>query len=374
MNDYFTGSISQLIERARLLRAKVPRDLPRDYDTLTQACRDQLNALLVQLRSLLEEPMYREERFQPERLRFFKRVIADLDIIETVGIAALDRAKDDDHKLNDLLERITREIAYPLVTPVVTTLSQQYFHIRPGLNLLCVPLAEGRFLLHLPDLYHELAHPLLVELDDPIVEPIQVMLSTAIHDALGYVAGELVKEDRRRGPEQPRFMLRRWEIAWVKYWMVEFFCDLFAVYTLGPAFAWSHLHLAAKRGEDPFHVPIMMISSHPADDARMRAMLFALSDSGFLTEATTINGRWHELLTQTGAKTEPEYHRCFPNDLLRRVSQHARSGVEAVGCRLATPTTSDPIHTALNAAWSQFWSNPEGFVEWERESVARLMP
>ena len=28
------------------------------------------------------------------------------------------------------------------------------------------------------------------------------------------------------------------EIAWVKYWMVEFFCDLFAVYTLGPAFVW----------------------------------------------------------------------------------------------------------------------------------------
>ena len=103
-------------------------------------------------------------------------------------------------------------------------------------------------------------------------------------------------------------------------------------------------------------------------------MLFALSDSGFSTEATTIDGRWHELLTQAGAKTEPEYHRCFPDDLLRRVSQHARSGVEAVGCRLATPTTSDPIHTALNAAWSQFWRDPEGFVEWERESVARLMP
>jgi len=374
LNDYFNGSIMQLIERARLLRAKVPRALPRDYDTLAQSCRDQLNTLLVQLRSLLEEPMYREKRYQSERLRLFKRIIADLDIIETVGIAALDRAKDDDHKLNDLLERITREIAYPLVTPVVSTLSQQYFHIRPGLNLLCVPLTEGRFLLHLPDLYHELAHPLLVELDDPIVEPIQVALCCAIHDALGYVSGELAKEDRRRGPEQPRFMLRRWEIAWVKYWMVELFCDLFAVYTLGPAFVWSHLHLAAKRGEDPFHVSITMISSHPADNARMRAMLFALCDSGFLMEATTINGRWHELLKQTGAKPEPEFHRCFPDDLLRKVTRHARCGVEAVGCRLATPTTSDPIHMALNAAWSQFWSNPDGFVEWERESVARLMP
>ena len=140
MNDYFAGSVSQLIERARLLRTKVPRNLPRDYDTLAQACRDQINDLLALLRSLLENTMYREERYQPERLRLFKRLVADLDIIETVGIAALDRAKDDDHKLNDLLERITREINYPLVTPVVTTLSQQYFHIMTELRLLCVPL------------------------------------------------------------------------------------------------------------------------------------------------------------------------------------------------------------------------------------------
>ena len=374
LNDYFTGSVSQLIERARLLRAKVPRDLPRDYDTLAQACREKLNDLLVQLRSLLEEPMYREDRYQPERLRLFKRLVADLDIIETVGIAALDRAKDDDHKLNDLLERIAREIRYPLVTPVVTTLSQQYFHIMTELNLLCVPLTEGRFLLHLPDLYHELAHPLLIEKDDPIVEPIQIALFNAIRDALEYVAGELTKEDRRRGPEQPRFMLLRWEIAWVKYWMVEFFCDLFAVYTLGPAFVWAHLHLTAKRGEDPFAVPVLSLSSHPADDARMRVMLRALSVSGYSTEATTIKRRWRELLMQASAKPEPEYHRCFPEDLLTRVAEYARVGVEAIGCRLAKPTISDPIHSALNAAWDEFWRDPEGFVDWEKQSVARLMP
>lgn len=222
MNIYFSGSVSQLIERARLLRAKVPRDLPRDYDTLAQCCREKLNELLVQLRSLLERPMYREDRYQPERLRLFKRVVADLDILETVGIAALDRAKDDDHKLNDFLERVAREIRYPLVTPVVTTLSQEYFHVMTDLNLLCVPLTEGRFLLHLPDLYHELAHPLLIEQDDPLVEPIQIALFCAIRSALEHISAELAKEDRRRGPEQPRFMLGRWEIAWVKYWMVEF--------------------------------------------------------------------------------------------------------------------------------------------------------
>jgi hypothetical protein len=122
-----------------------------------------------------------------------------------------------------------------LITPVVTTLSQQYFCIVTDLNLLCVPLTEGQFLLHLPDLYHELAHPLLTEVDDPVVEPFQEAHFSALQDALGYIAGEQAKEDRRRGPQQPSFTLSRWEISWVKYWMVEFFCDLFAVYVLGPA-------------------------------------------------------------------------------------------------------------------------------------------
>ena len=85
----------------------------------------------------------------------------------------------------------------------MTTLSQQYFCIITELNLLCVPLTEGQFLLHLPDLYHELAHPLLVEEDDPLVEPLQAALFLALRDALGYLADELAKEDRRRGPGSP---------------------------------------------------------------------------------------------------------------------------------------------------------------------------
>ena len=96
-------------------------------------------------------------------------------------------------------------------------------------------------------------------------------------EALSYIAGEVAKEARRRGPERPAFMLRKWRESWVKIWTEEFFCDLFAVNTLGPAYAWSHLHLTAKRGDEPFEVPVFRAASHPADDARMRAMLSALN-------------------------------------------------------------------------------------------------
>jgi hypothetical protein len=373
LNDYFTGSVGQLIERARLLRAKIPRNLPRDYDTLAQACSERLKQLLERLRFLIDESKLLLPQYQPERLRLFKRVVGDLDIIETVGIAALDRAKGDDHKLNALLERIAKEIHYPLVTPVVTTLSQQYFCIVPDLNLLCVPLTEGQFLLHLPDLYHELAHPILTEEDDPVVEPLQEAHFAAIQDALVYLAGEQAKEDRRRGPQQPRFTLSRWEFSWVKYWMAEFFCDLFAIYVLGPAFAWSHLHLSAKRGGNPFEVQLLGTSSHPADDARMRAMLYGLEYAGFETDAGAISCRWNELCQQYNVISEPEYYRCYPDELLKKISAHAHRGVGAIGCRLANPTTADPVHTAFTRAWSEFWIAPEGYSDWEKREVSALM-
>ena len=372
MDEYLRGALAQLIERGRVLTAKIPRDLPRDYDTLAQTVRQKINAQLTNLKQLSESPVFKKPSHSRERLRLFKRIVAEMDIIETIAIAALDRAKPDDHRLNALLERITLEIRFPLVAPVVTTLSQQYFHIYPDLNLLCVPLTEGQFLLHLPDLYHELAHPLLVEQDDPLIEPFQEHFIAALKDVLKYLADEQSKEDRRRGPVQLQFFLRAWEKAWVKFWMTEFFCDLFGIYTLGPAFAWSHLHLVAKRGGNPFEVPLSALSSHPADDARMRTMLSALRIAGFNDESSQILSRWQSFLAECGVKPEPEYHRCYPDTILQTIAEHARQGLVRTQVRIATPKTTDPVHALLNQAWELFWSAPDCYVAWERKAVAEL--
>lgn len=369
MNDYFTGSALQLVERARLLRTKIPRNLPRNYDTLAQKCGERLKEIIGQLRSLVEEPLFQHVKYRPERLRQFRRLVVDLDEVETFAISALDRAINDDHQLNELIGQITREIRYPLITPVITTLSQQYFCIRPELNLLSVPLMEGRFLLHLPDLYHELCHPLLKEQDDPVVEPFQQYFGRAMRDVLAHLVEEIVKEDRRRGPQQWSFLLPRWKKVWVTYWLEEFFCDLFGVYTLGPAFAWAHLHLAAKRGGHPFEVPTISLPSHPADDARMRAMLQGLSRISFSSHAQKIEDKWQQLLNQSSEKPEPEYHRCYPEKIIQRIAELVYEGVTSIRCRIATPTTDDPVHLMLNKAWEEFWHNPEGYVEWERQTI-----
>src|SRR5437660_4533823 len=42
LGEYFQGTLPQLIERARLLKAKIPRTLPRDYEGLIRTCEIEL--------------------------------------------------------------------------------------------------------------------------------------------------------------------------------------------------------------------------------------------------------------------------------------------------------------------------------------------
>src|SRR5688500_7110088 len=131
MGDYSTGALLQLQARAGHLNTRVPRDLPRGFHTLVTACQAAVARITVDLRFLLEEQAMRLPANQPERLRMFRRAVADLDVVETVGFAAIERANKEDLHLNALMDRIRLEILYPLLPPVVTSLSRSYFGIFP---------------------------------------------------------------------------------------------------------------------------------------------------------------------------------------------------------------------------------------------------
>jgi hypothetical protein len=370
--DYLQGTVPQLIERARLLKGKIPRGLPRDYEALIKTCHDELDNIIARLRELLTLPPNASLPVRHAKLRQFKRAVADLDMVETRAVAALHRVHDDDHHANRLLYRICQEIAYPALPPTVTTLSSGYFYIDPRLNLLFIPPAEGSFLLHLPDLYHELAHPLLVHKDHPVLDRLRqrfLEVTAQIHD---YFAQQRAKEALRRGPQGFKDQIDIWEILWTK-WLVEFFCDLFAVFTLGPALVWSHFHLFMKMGKDPYEMPTAFRpATHPADDARMRVLLVALRSSGFDNDAAVIEARWRDALLLANSIPAPDYPFCYPDELIRFMVAKAQEGVVEMRCRIAAPATADPIHLLLNEAWTKFWSDPAGYHQWEANAVAQL--
>ena len=372
LNDYLGVCADQMIGLSRLLLAKIPRTLPVEYSGLVEVCRTRLNGIIADFRGL--KLSLGDARVPASVLqRLFRRAVGELDLVEMVGIVALARAEQDDHRLSALLHEICREIRYPLPVPVVTTLSRQYFHIYPTFNLLFVPLTEGYFLLHLPDLYHELGHPLIADENDPVVEPLKDQCITIAGEAHAHFVEERIREERGRGPREIPFLLDNAGQSWLWYWTIEFFCDLFAVATLGPAFPWGHLHLYAKRGRDPYEVPKRGPTSHPADAARMHVVLSALKKLGFGAEATDIAARWEELLRNIGAAPQPEYHRCYPDLLLEACVDRALDGVHQIGCRIAAPNTGERVHVLLNEAWHKLWREPRGYVVWERNAVESLL-
>jgi len=231
-----------------------------------------------------------------------------------------------------------------------------------------VPLAEGRFLLHLPDLYHELAHSLLEFEDDARLAGFQERHVQAVNAAHEYLASELHKEAAGLGPETFKRYLMTWISCWLS-WAIEFFCDLYAVYMVGPAFAWSHLHLAACAGTDPFQVPLLTATVHPPDAARMSAMLLALERLGFDEERAAIERRWEEYLGLSGSHASPEYRRCFPTELVNGVEHLAFEGTSALSCDVVSREMLGSGRLLLNEAWRVFWRTPREYVAWEKSAV-----
>ena len=145
VEEYLIGSIGQSLERARQLRQIVQRQhprYPREYDGLRQICLTQLDETQDILQYLAKETVVDTVLQTPRRVREFKRIVRQLDAIEGVGVFALSRTSPDDDFLNQLITDVCDEIDYPLISPTISHISQDYFRIYRGFNLLCLPLME----------------------------------------------------------------------------------------------------------------------------------------------------------------------------------------------------------------------------------------
>lgn len=321
--------------------------------------------------------LFQNPNLQNLRLRGFSRVSRDIGLTETSAFVALERAQDhSDLYLTRLVERICDEIGYPLPRPTVAAISQDYFAIDTRFDLLYVPPRECDYLLHLPDIYHELGHPLLSKRYE---KDAGCLAFQEVSQSVFALATQHLREQKQRqgalsgkAPQKIAEALSLWEYCWRGGWTVEFLCDVFALATLGPAFAWSHLHLCAKSGADIFELPTSPYDSHPADDARMTVLLLALSQMGFGSQAGEIQNRWQELQHISGAKAPPEFARCYPRALLKNMVDEILDGVRAMGCRIAAPDTDDAVHRLLNQAWEKFWNPLTPYVDWEKQAVCEL--
>ena len=364
---YLVGSIDQSMERLRQLRQIIQGPYRREYDGLRQICLERLDAVQEAVRRLSEETVVDISLQTPRRVREFERIVELLESVENIGALALSRINQDDDFLNRLITDICREINYPLIPPVVSHTSQDYIHIFLDFNLLCLPLVESRFLLHLPDIYHELCHPFHREQNAelPTLETYHTAYKRSLFKTVRHFRDELVAVERLRKPAGLLYQLQLWQTCWVRYWMIEFFCDLFAVIIAGPAYAWSHFHLCVKRGGNPFMTPIVSYTTHPADDARMCAVLAMLSATGFEIEARQVKQAWNEYIGIMNYTPEPEYRQCYPDNLLSGIVSAAKQGIDGIGMSTAGQGELTPVVRLLNFAWREFWRKPNEYKTWE---------
>jgi hypothetical protein len=370
---YLSGSILQSIERIRQLRGIVQSRYPREYDGLRQLCLTKLDQAHFEFSALTKERIIDGSIQTPRRVRAFKRLVEQLNGIEGIGVFALNRASDEDKFLNRVITDICAEISYPLITPVISHMSQDYFHIYSDFNLLCLPLIESRFLLHLPDVYHELCHPLHRALDSPALQPYQDAFKQCLFGMVGHFQNETLAAERLRNQEARLYQLQLWRTCWTKYWMEEFFCDLFGVLAVGPAYAWSHYHLCIKRGGDPYQTPLMFEASHPADDARMTVVLAMLrTNPTFQRNADAIEAAWKEFVSRMGYSVPAEYYQCYPAAQFSMMIAAAKKGVAGIGIQPADAHCMAGLRSLLNEAWSTFWQAPASYQSWETRRVSEL--
>lgn len=375
LEQYLAGSISQTIERARALSMLFDKAHHRDYDGLRQHCTQKLSETLTGLRKLQQELIVDEKLQSPRRLREFRRYCDRLEEIETIGATALATVQPEAEFVNAVVRSICSDISYPLVPPIVTHLSASHFGILADYNLLIVPLLEGSYFLHLADIYHELAHPLLhVTYDDrPVLEPYRKAFTIAKIAVVHHTAKAILDAKRARAVRAIEDQFLRWGKLWQTYWLEESFCDVFAALSCGPAYAWSHYHLAIKKGQHAFSVSLDRLDTHPADDARMRIILSALTRIGFDEECAVLRTAWTNLMDHRGERAEPEYRQCYSDDLIEKIVDIAHGGIEAMGINLAVPGALTPWSDRLDKAWRSFWEDPEHYSVWEREQMRLLV-
>lgn len=372
MNEaYFKGALNQLEERILQLIERIPANAA-EMELLEQRCRDKLSEQRDLCRELRDAAIYANPAVQAERLDLYRDLVEQLDFIETVAVAVLVRANDDDRRLNLLMKEITREVGFPLTRPVVSCSSQNYFHVYPHLNLVFIPMMESRQLLHLPDLYHELCHLILAEKDDRRAEPFK----QALKETKARMFGELDTLRSRMvltpTPKRLTGQLDLWQFCWLNDWGVEFLCDLFAVFATGPAFVWAHVHLCAKHRALLYALPELGQFSHPADAARYRVMSEALRLCGFNREADEIETMWNALLHVTKEKPSDDFEFCFPPAILRWLAEIALTAYQKMGCRCVSPQSQGRVAGLLGEAWRQFWRDQAGYPGWENGAANAL--
>jgi hypothetical protein len=378
MKDYLESLVVEQINRALALKKLIHYPLAfSELTGLAERCTMILDSRIEILRELQRDTRDRKENDLRDIFRDMRSLTRDVSWVEYYGIPPLYYQTPEIGFLNKIMFRIHSEIKLPLPPPSVCCIATEYYSLNLFTSVIFAPLTESEFLLHLSDLYHELGHYVLNNRESELrLRTVKSNYDLSFSKITDYY-NRLLKDLRREfGPPEIPPTIERIHSLW-RTWIIEFFCDLFALYTVGPAYAWAHLHLTVKHSEDIHELSLFSQQTHPSDEARMRILLYGLNHLGFIEESNDILKRWIEVKKYWGPP-EVEYQYAYPDELLNEIAKLTLVGLRASGIMVVSKTVlsnkqENGFRALLNEAWNVFWqSKPESFRSWEEKTLVKL--
>jgi len=314
---------------------------------------------------LLDDPDLADPLLEPNFFMDFKRLSELVLNVEDSSLLILKRCSEDDRLLSALLQRMCLEVGYCDPPPLCGALSFQYFQALVGMDIIMAPQTQGRELLAIPDLYHELAHFVVFRKRDPF----EVGALALIHR---YFANALRKAQQQGSPQATLDGLIESHALWAGDWQVEFLCDMIATFWCGPAYGWANLRLSATRGD-----PYQEVLTHPADDARRIGINCMLELIGETEAARRIDARWEELKRLSPSSQPAGYNRRYPVKLLQELAEAVYQACSDASFRAFRQQNerfgAASICCLVNQCWTSFVVDAAGFAAFEKTALQRLL-
>lgn len=324
------------------------------------AYRDKMKGLATHARKLinglLSDPDIDDANYATNYFREYCHFARLLRGLEDLPLLVLKRFTDSDQIATDVMSAICSESGYPYSAPICSAISSQYFWTMPDMDLVFIPCLEPDHVLGLPDIYHELGHILLFREETRLVYPAYSIVDD-YYDRL--------KDEgtRLNWPAASLEQVEEYQHNWRSSWLLEFASDLIATYLVGPSFGWCNIRTATNLGGELF----VGTDSHPADDARAKAIGMMLAEIEFGESRKRIQQRWDELVKLAVESPSPRYELAYPDELLSKLTRFYRTECENLGLsQFATDAKDKPVRNMIHDCWTQFRNNPETYGAFER--------
>lgn len=203
MKGYLEGTIYEQLNRCMSLKKLIPHPLKySELHALADRSSRMLDNSTANLKFLLNELNDRDENYLDDLFRGLRSCTRDIDLVERYGISALYCETPEIGYLNKLVVKIHQEINLPLTPPAIACISTTYYYFHPITNVIFVPIGEHDFLLHLPDLFHEIGHEVLCYMrNEARLKSVMDKYSEALHRITQYYSDLYFRKQRETGPK-----------------------------------------------------------------------------------------------------------------------------------------------------------------------------